>query len=110
MVLRLKTEIWVQAYLRRCSAQGVYALIARKGDPDAGAVAVKNYLGGGAARLFVQGRDLDGEPIWRNPFSDEEEGPRPEAEIDAWLKKEAAFDADLWIVEVEDKDGCVVPE
>jgi hypothetical protein len=33
------------------------------------------------------------------------QGPVPEADIDARLKREIGFDPDLWIVEVEDKSG-----
>jgi hypothetical protein len=33
------------------------------------------------------------------------QGPVPEAEIDARLKREMGFDPDIWIVEVEDRAG-----
>lgn len=98
---RLKTKIRVAAHLRRVQAAGAFAAVARKGDPDAGAIAVKIFLGAGNARLFVQSRDLDGAAIWREPF----EGDLSESRIDAWLKKETSIDPDLWIVEIEDPDG-----
>ncbi len=98
---RLKTEIRVTAHMRRAQGEGAFATVARKGDPDAGAVAVKIYLGRGAAKLFVQSRDLDGAPVWREPFEDD----LSEDKIDAWLKKEIAIDPDLWIVEIEDREG-----
>ena len=98
---RLKTEIRVTAHMRRAQGEGAFATVARKGDPDAGAVAVKVYLGAGAARLFVQSRDLDGAAIWREPFEDDPD----EARIDAWLKKETSIDPDMWIVEIEDRQG-----
>jgi len=98
---RLKTEIRVSAHLRRARAQGAFATIARRGDTDAGAVAVKVYLGAQTAKLFIQSRDIDGNPIWREPL----EQIREEAQIDAWLEKEAAIDPDLWVVEIEDREG-----
>ena len=98
---RLKTAIRVSAQVRRAQGAGAFATIARRGGPDAGAVAVKVYLGAATARLFTQSRDLDGAAIWREPF----EGPSAEHEIDAWLAKEAAIDPDLWIVEIEDREG-----
>jgi len=98
---RLKTEIRVSAHMRRAQGAGAFATVARKGDPDAGAVAVKVYLGPARARLYVQSRDLDGNPIWREPFEDD----RDETKIDQWLKKETAIDPDLWIVEIEDREG-----
>ena len=36
--MRIKSEIWVRAYLRRCQAQGVPVVIARRGDEAAGAI------------------------------------------------------------------------
>lgn len=107
---RLKTEIRVAAHLRRAQAAGAFATIARRGDPDAGAVAVKVYLGAGKARALVQSRDLDGRSIWRDPLkSDAAQEDQPtdyrETEVDGWLAKETAIDPDLWIVEIEDRDG-----
>lgn len=100
---RLKTEIRVSAHLRRAQSGGAFATIARRGDPDAGAVAVKLYLGRGVARLFIQSRDIDGAAVWREPF--EGEALDSEVKIDRWLEKEAAIDPDLWVVEIEDRDG-----
>jgi hypothetical protein len=98
---RLKTEIRIAAQLRRAAAAGAFATIARRGDGDAGAVAVKVYLGARRARLFVEGRDEKGEPLWREPLG----GEADEAAVDAFLEKEIRFDRDLWIVEIEDRDG-----
>ncbi len=98
---RLKTEIRVSAHLRRAQGAGAFATVARRGDPDAGAVAVKVYLGGRTARLFIQSRDLDGNIMWREPFEED----RSEAKVDSWLEKEASIDPDLWVVEIEDRDG-----
>ena len=92
------------AYLRQCATRGVMATVARKGDPDAGSIAVKVYMGAQQGRLFVPSRDLDGEEVWRNPIS-KDGAPTSEATIDAWLQKEIAIDPDIWIVEVEDRDG-----
>lgn len=98
---RLKSEIRVAAQLRRAQSAGAFAVVARRGDPDAGAVAVKVYLGGRNARLFLEARDDQGKAIWREPFSSAVD----EAQIDAFLDKEKRFDSDLWIVEIEDREG-----
>ena len=102
---RLKTEIRVAAHLRRCAAAGAFAHVARKGDPDAGAVAVKVFLGGGEAgplaRLHIQSVTIEGEATWREPF----DGPAAEEKIDAWLEKERRIDPDLWVIEIEDRQG-----
>ena len=98
---RLKTEIRVSAHLRRAQAAGAFATIARRGDPDAGAVAVKLYLGGRSARLYIQSRDMDGNAIWREPLDDVVD----ERQVDAWIEKEANIDPDIWVVEIEDREG-----
>ena len=63
---RLKTEIRVSAHVRRAQGAGAFATIVRRGDPDAGAVAVKVYIAKDKARLFIQSRDLDGYVDRRN--------------------------------------------
>lgn len=98
---RLKSEIRVAAMLRRAHAEGAFAVVARRGDPDAGAIAVKLYLGPGRARLYMQSRDDEGRPVWSEPLDCEAD----EARIDAYLEKERRFDADLWIIEIEDRAG-----
>lgn len=98
---RLKTEIRVAAHLRRAQLAGAFAVIARRGDPDAGAVAVKVYLGSRRARLFVEARDDHGNATWREPL----DGVAEEAAVDHYLEKERRFDSDLWIIEIEDREG-----
>ena len=107
--MRLKTGIWVSAYLRRCNVEGVFAAVRRHGAEEAGTIFVKiNRLDGTgvlygpapqsafdqaqpADRMFVAlvGRDR----------------PAAEADIEARLTKEIRFDPDLWVVEVEDRGG-----
>ncbi|MCB2112828.1 MAG: DUF1491 family protein [Parvularculaceae bacterium] len=98
---RIKSEIRAAAILRRAHAAGAFAVVSRRGDPDAGAVAVKVYVGAGRARVYVEARDEDGRAIWREPF----DGAADECAIDAYLEKERRFDSDLWILEIEDREG-----
>ena len=98
---RLKSEIRAAAHLRRAQAAGAFAVIARRGDPDAGAIAVKVYIGARRARLFVEARDDQGNAAWRDPF----DGAVDEAEVDRYLDRERRFDSDLWIIEIEDREG-----
>lgn len=100
-VPRLRTHIRVAAHLRRAQAGGAFATIARRGDPDAGSVMVKVFMGNGLARLFSEARDLDGNHQWVEKF----EGPTDELRVDDSIAKESRFDSDLWVVEIEDRDG-----
>lgn len=98
---RLKTRLRVDAHLVRVRSEGAFATIARSGDPDAGAVAVKVYMGGRRARLYLASRNEAGEAIWREAF----DGPADEAAVDEKLARETRIDPDLWIVEIEDREG-----
>ena len=107
--MRLKSGIWVAAYVRRCHVEGAFAAVRRRGAEEAGAIFIKlNRLDGTgvlygpapqavfddaqpASRLFtvIAGRD----------------GTAADAEIEARLVREIRYDPDVWIVEVEDRAG-----
>ncbi|MFW6027837.1 MAG: DUF1491 family protein, partial [bacterium] len=61
---RLKAEIWVKAFIRRCGAAGVPALVVRRGDETAGAVLVRVNRLDGMSTVYVQARRGDGAAIW----------------------------------------------
>jgi hypothetical protein len=101
---RLKTAIRVAALIRRAQAAGAFALVARKGDPDAGALAVRVVSGGvvgGLVRLFVESRDEEGRAIWREPLG----SPYTEEKADEYVARERRIDPDLWVVEIADREG-----
>jgi hypothetical protein len=105
--MRLKTAIWVAAYLRRCQSAGIFGAVRRRGAEEAGAVFVKIALMNGTAMLYMPAPQTvydDSRPIDRffMPMSPE---PIPEPAVEERLAKEIRFDPDIWIVETEDKDG-----
>jgi hypothetical protein len=99
----LKTDFWASALMRRAAIGGAFAGVTRKGDTDAGAVLVKVATMDGKARLYGPARDGQGERIWLDlsagPLGD------AEADVDAYVRKRAGTDPDLWVVEIEDKHG-----
>jgi hypothetical protein len=104
--MRLKAEIWVKAYLRRCQHDGAAAVLVRRGDADAGAIYIKVSRLDGTAELYgpapaglQQARE---ERQWVPCL---ERDPAPEPEADAYLERQIAFDPDIWIVSVEDRQG-----
>ena len=97
---RLATGIWVSAYLMRLSQAGIHAHVVRKGDPTAGAVAVKVALMNGRASFFTRGYGPDGKIAWQARIED-----AGEAEVDAALTRQRGYDPDLWVIEVEDPRG-----
>jgi hypothetical protein len=100
MAARLTSDFWVTAYLARLSGEGIFAHVAHKGDPTAGAVAVKIATMNRRASLFLRSYDGDGERIWAAAAEDAEE-----AEVDAMVARQRGFDRDLWVIEVEDPRG-----
>jgi len=103
MTPELKTEIWVSALIRRAQIEGAFAAVARRGDADAGAVMVKVATLDGRARLYGPARDGDGERVWLDlsagSLGDDER------EVDAYCRRRAENDPDLWVIEIEDKKG-----
>src|SRR3954463_10945199 len=106
--MRLKSGIWVAAYLRRCQIEGASAVLRRRGAEEAGAIFIKVSRLDGTADLYG--------PAPQTAFGDDDPGdrrfaasmPQPamaDADIEAKLTKEMRFDPDLWIVEVEDRAG-----
>jgi hypothetical protein len=106
--MRLKTELWVKAYLRTCAAAGLPAVVVHHGDDDAGAIFIKIARLDGTARLFGPApASLDAEPIGTDRrFTPHLDGDGvTEADIEAYLARQLDFDRDLWVVEVEDRQG-----
>ena len=105
--MRLKSSIWVAAYLRRCQTAGVFGAVRRRGAEEAGAVFVKVALLDGNAMLYVPAPQTDyddSRPIERF-FMPISKDPLPEPSVEERLKKEIRFDPDAWIVETEDRSG-----
>lgn len=97
---RLTADFWVHAYLARLRLADIPAFVVAHGDDTAGAVAIKlNTLDGNAA-LYVRGFDLtSGARRW-DRIAD-----GAEAEVDAALARQRKYDSDLWVIEVEDRQG-----
>lgn len=105
--MRLKSSIWVAAYLRRCQSAGVFGAVRRRGAEEAGAVYVKLALLDGTALLFAPAPPTlhdETRPIER-AFVPTTPQPVPEQKIEERLAREIGFDPDVWIVEIEDKAG-----
>jgi hypothetical protein len=104
--MRIKSELWVKAYLRRCALEGAAALLERRGDSDAGAIYIKVSRLDGTAALFGPAPASlgarDSERRWQPCLAT---ATAREAEADAYLARQLSFDPDLWIVAVEDRDG-----
>jgi len=108
-LMRLKSGIWVAAYLRRCNVEGVFAAVRRRGAEEAGAIFIKINRLDGTGILYgpaPQAVFEDARPADR-VFSvvAGRAAPAADNDIEARLVREIRFDPDLWIVEVEDRAG-----
>lgn len=101
--MRLKSEIWIRAYIRICANADCPAFVVRHGDDDAGAPFVKiNHLDG-TASLYGPA------PAGFSEVADDQRfvvlfdaEDTPETVVDDYIKQQGEFDPDLWLIEVED--------
>ncbi len=107
MVERLRSDFWVAAHIRRCFVENVVAMLRRRGAAEAGAVWVKVDHLDGTAVLYApapqsafEARGI--ERLFVRAHADEAIGS---GEAESRLSRETRFDPDLWIVEVEDRQG-----
>ncbi len=103
--MRVKSEIWVKAYIRRCFVEGVPAVVVRKGHEDAGAIFIKVnalddkvWIYGPAPSVFSP------EPVGRM-WALSMEKPVSEAEAEDYLKRQFLLDPDIWVIELEDREA-----
>jgi hypothetical protein len=101
--LRLKTGIWVDAFIRRCQVEGLFASVLTKGHADAGAVyVVINRLDGGHLILAPPPGPAYDE-VGERRFELATSAPLDWPDAKAWLDRRRRSDSDLWVVEVEDR-------
>ncbi len=103
--MRLKSEIWVHALLRRCFVQGQFGAVLRKGAAEAGAIyIVINHLDGTVELLGPPpGAAIDerGERLWTEVIPP----VTTAAAVAPFIERLAKFDPDIWVVEIEDRSG-----
>ena len=111
--MRLTSETWVSALVRRIHGEGGFAAVLRRGNDQAGAVFITIRERDGSVRLLVPAPQSLVESTDRR-FA--ERNVADEDEIGRILAGEQRFDSDLWVVEIEGLAGPladylnVVPE
>lgn len=99
---RLKTDIWVSALIRRCSVEAVFAAVVRRGDNTSGSTLVKVNRLNGSAYVLTPARQMSGEGIWIRGTGPEDVC---ESDADSYIARSVSFDPDLWVIEIEDREG-----
>lgn len=99
-MIRLTADFWVQAYLTRLRLQNIPAFVVAHGDDSAGAVLVKLNTLDGQAVAFQREFDLmSGDRRWAELITGSER------DVDVAISRQRGFDPDLWVIEVEDRQG-----
>lgn len=105
-VPRLRADIWVAAYLRRCASEGAFATLRKRGAAEAGAIfVVMDRLDGRMAVFGPAPQSEAGEDGVRRFARVHDEEWIDGAAAAERIRRETKFDPDLWIVDVEDRQG-----
>ncbi|MGH2340132.1 DUF1491 family protein [Segnochrobactraceae bacterium EtOH-i3] len=106
--MRLTSAFYVSALIRTLDGRGIPAVVARRGATEAGAVFVRVNRLDRTADLYAPAPQMSFEA----GESDDRLFERvleaqPEPDVSARLASEIRFDSDLWIVEIDDRNGAV---
>lgn len=105
-MLRLRSDIWVAALIRRAQNEGAYVALRRKGADQAGAIfIVVNSLDGhhhlyAPAPQMAFDEAVPADRLFSPVLLDSDAGA-----VDERLEREIGFDTDCWIVEIEDRNA-----
>lgn len=107
---RLRSDIWVSAYLRQCQSAGLSAVLVKRGAAEAGSILIRLdcldervALFGLAPQTAWEEKEREGvDRLWTRLHKTLWMTPQ---EAHQRLEKEKAFDPDLWIIDVEDRQG-----
>ena len=91
----------MRALIRRAEVAGASAFIVRKGAEEAGAIILRLSRLDGTMLVLNQVRMGDGKLAWARPLGDW----GTDARAAEWCDKQVKYDPDLWILEIEDRQG-----
>lgn len=105
--MRLRSDIWVSAYLRRAEIEGAFAVLRKRGAAEAGAIFIRLDCCDGRNALYgpAPQSEMDFDDPTRRFVRMHDAEWVDAATVEERLTKEMKFDPDLWIVDVEDRAG-----
>jgi hypothetical protein len=104
--MRIRSDFFVQAYVRQRNAQNAFAVVRRRGAAEAGAIFVLIDRRDGHADLYGPAPQslVDGDAGHRRFQKISAEGATL-VDAEARLAREIRFDPDVWIIDAEDPAG-----
>ena len=99
---RVPTNLEVTGLLRQVEAQGGFATVIRRGDPERGALLLLVSERGNHVACLERVLVMDGTYNWQRT------GPTDSSksqEVSDFLAKRARFDPDIWVVELDIADA-----
>lgn len=100
--MRVTTDLWVSALLRRVFGAGGFAAVAKRGATEAGAVFVLSRGRLGGVSLFGPAPQTSYDSAKPDDRFFTLLGAGDDAVVlDARLEREKKFDPDIWVVEIE---------
>lgn len=101
--MRLTSDFWVSALLRKVQGNGGFAYLARRGSKEAGAIFIKVSSRLGTCDLYSPApqtsyeEDSDGERMFLRILHNVDD-----LKVSERMERETRFDPDLWLIELED--------
>ena len=104
--MRLRSDIFISAYIRQRNGENAFAVVRRKGAAEAGAIFVCIDRLDGSADLYGPAPqaafdEARPERLFQKISKD---GATP-LDISERLARELRFDSDIWIIDVDDRRG-----
>ena len=102
MEARLPAHVEISSLIRQVQAEGGFATVIKKGQREAGTILLVLTENGTNSRIFERMPQLDGSRIWHCAMTQDTEIPD---EFDRYLERRAKQDPDVWILELDVKNG-----
>ena len=104
--MRVTSEFWVSALCRRAAAEGAFAYVVQRGAKEAGAIfVITNNMQGAVSLHAPAPQSFFEEDIPTGRMFEQVVELNIEQDVRDRLERERKFDPDIWIVEIEDREG-----
>ena len=104
--MRLRSDIFISAYIRQRNGENAFAVVRRKGAAEAGAIFVCIDRLDGSADLYgpaPQAAFDEARP--ERLFQKISKNGATPLDVSERLARELQFDSDIWIIDVDDRRG-----